>query len=67
MAKSFKGLYDTVKTPAGKRISVGRVASYLYDAALTAEAKIAQPAQLFRCRLSLQLLRNELAPVKAEV
>ncbi|CAD7840477.1 hypothetical protein S1OALGB6SA_1542 [Olavius algarvensis spirochete endosymbiont] len=65
--KVFKGLYDTVKTPAGKRISVGRVASYLYDAALTAEAKIAQPAQLFRCRLSLQLLRNELAPVKAEV
>ena len=62
----FKGPHASVKTPAGKRISVGRVVSYLYDAALAAEAKISRPEHLARCRLSLQLLRGELASASME-
>jgi len=57
----FRGPFDGVKTPSGKRISVGRVVSYLYDAALVAEAKASSAEHLVRCRISLQLLRDELA------
>ena len=62
----FKGLHQSVNTPSGKRISVGRVVSYLYDAALAAEAKVSRPEHLSRCRISLQLLRGELASVPVD-
>jgi hypothetical protein len=59
--KVFKGGYSTVKTAAGKHIVVGRVVSYLYDAAVVAEVKLSSPVALSRCALSIQLLRAELA------
>lgn len=60
--KVFKGAYNSVSTAAGKHISVGRIVSYLYDAAVVAEANIHAPTALTRCALSLQLLRLEISP-----
>jgi hypothetical protein len=60
-AKVFKGTFTGVSTTAGKHISVGRIVSYLYDAAVIAEAKVNSPTALSRCALSLQLLRTELS------
>ena len=57
----FRGAFESVGSSAGKRVSVGRIVSYLYDAALLADAKMSdQVNQLARARLSLQLLRMEL-------
>jgi len=58
----FRGPYESVKTPSARRVSVGRVVSYLYDAALVAEAKVTSPDHLSRCRISIRLLRDELVP-----
>ncbi len=59
--KVFKGGYSTVTTAAGRHIAVGRVVSYLYDAAVVAEVKLSSTVALSRCALSIQLLRAELA------
>lgn len=59
--KVFKGAHNSVSTAAGRHISVGRIVSYLYDAAVVAEAKIHSPTALTRCALSLQLLRSEIS------
>lgn len=57
----FKGPFAGVTTSAGKQVSVGRIVSYLYDAALLADQKVSTSEQLARCKYSLQLLRAELA------
>lgn len=59
--KVFKGGYSAVNTAAGRHIAVGRVVSYLYDAAVVAEVKLSSTVALSRCALSIQLLRAELA------
>jgi hypothetical protein len=57
----FRGGYLSVSSGVGRRVTVGRVVGYLYDAALAADAKASGTSQLAKCRLSLQLLRDELA------
>ncbi len=57
----FKGGYSAVTTAAERHIAVGRVVSYLYDAAVVAEVKLGSSVALSRCALSIQLLRAELA------
>lgn len=57
----FRGGYTSVSSGSGRRVTVGRVVSYLYDAALAADARASGTNQLAKCRLSLQLLRGEMA------
>ena len=59
----FGAPYADIANRPGRRVSVGKVAGYLYDVALLADAHTAPPKdELIRARLSLSLLRGELAP-----
>ena len=59
----FAAPYADIANNPGRRVSVGKVAGYLYDVALLADAQTPPPKdELVRARLSLNLLRGELAP-----
>ncbi len=61
--KVFSGPYENIVSTAGRRMSVGRVAGYVYDIALLADHQMRPPKEeLLRARLSLSLLQRELAP-----
>jgi hypothetical protein len=59
--KLFSGLYAGLSSTAGKRLSMGRLISYVYDVALLADAQ-SKPRkdELLRARLSISLLQREL-------
>ena len=59
--KLFAGLYAGLSSTAGKRLSMGRLVSYVYDVALLADAQ-SKPRkdELLRARLSISLLQREL-------
>ncbi|MCK9921143.1 ATP-binding protein [Frankia sp. AgPm24] len=58
----FRGPYTGVSSPSGKALSLARVTNYLADiATLATFAREATTPQLRRARLSITLLRDELA------
>jgi len=57
----FRAAFKGVTSSAGRHISVGRVVSYLYDAAVVESVKVTSSIALSRCALSIHLLRAELA------
>lgn len=57
----FRGAYATLGTAPGRQVALGRIVSYLYDAAVLAESgRQSTTTALSRSALSLQLLRAEL-------
>lgn len=64
----FMGTYEAVSSTSGRRLSVGRVAGYVYDLALLADHQMNPPKdELLRARLSLSLLQRELVPESASL
>lgn len=62
----FRNRYENIKDAVGRRISVSGVVSYMYDVALAAEDRLKSLEELKRCRLSMHLLRCDLAPESVE-
>ena len=58
----FAAPYSSVVSPGAKRLSLGRLVGYLYDAARLAAVDTMPPKELLRARASLGLLRQETGP-----
>jgi hypothetical protein len=59
----FQGPYKAIASAAARRISVGKVAGYLYDIArLVTAIQPMSKDELIRARYTIQLLEQEIAP-----
>jgi hypothetical protein len=66
--KVFNGMYESLTSTTGWRLSVGKLVGYIYDVArLASVAKAPVKSELVRARYSLELLPIELAPEPAAV